>query len=99
MDTCERFQETHLHDKQHVYSHLYEIDITDKHYNRATRICKHFNIENLGGYHHLYLITDVYFLTDVLNALDRHMCLNYYGLVLALLLYLTMLGVLNKSRD
>ena len=68
--------------------------MTDNHFDRTTRICKHLNIENLGE-HHGVLLADAFE-----DFIYRGMCLNHYGLdPLASLLYRTMLGVLNKNRS
>ena len=79
MTDVSKFDETALPSKQAFYSYLYEEDITDEDYRRAQRIWEHFNIKNIGEYHGLYLMTDVYLLTDVFENF-REMCLNYYGL-------------------
>ena len=79
MNSWEKFDETKLPKKEDFYSKLYEENIADKDYTRANIVWKHFNIKNLGGYHDLYLMTDVYLLTDVFENF-RDMCLNYYGL-------------------
>ena len=79
MNSFGKFNETTLPSKEHFYSQLYEEKISDKDYERAHLIWKHFNLKNLGEYHDLYLMTDVYLLTDVFENF-RDMCLNYYGL-------------------
>ena len=79
MNCWEQFDEIKLPRKEDFYSHLYEEGITDKDYARANIVWKHFNIKNLGEYHDLYLMTDVYLLTNVFENF-RDMCLNYYGL-------------------
>ena len=79
MTDVSKFDETALPSKQAFYSYLYEEDITDEDYRRAQRIWEHFNIKNIGEYHDLYIMTDVYLLTDVFENF-REMCLNYYGL-------------------
>ena len=44
--------------------------MTDNHYDRTTRICKHLNIENLGE-HHGVLLADA-----LENFIYRDVCLN-----------------------
>ena len=65
MNSCEKFDEIKLPDKEVFYSQLYEENITDKNHARANIVWTHFSIKNLGEYHHLYLMTDVYLLADV----------------------------------
>ena len=48
--------------KKFFYSKLYEEDINDKDYTRTNIVWQHFKIKNLGEYHDLYLMTDVYLL-------------------------------------
>ena len=79
MNSFDKFDEEQLPSKEHFYSQLYEEHITDRDYDRANVVWKHFNIKNLGEYHDLYLMTDVYLLTGVFENV-RDMCLNYYGL-------------------
>ena len=79
MNSFDKFNEEQLPSKEHFYSQLYENDITDKDYIRAKVVWDNFNIKNLGEYHDLHLMTDVYLLTDVFENF-RDMCLNYYGL-------------------
>ena len=79
MNSFDIFYEEQLPSKEHFYSHLYEEQITDKDYTRANVIWKHFDIKSIGEYHGLYLVTDVYLLTDVFENF-RDMCLNYYGI-------------------
>ena len=76
MNSFDKFDEEQLPSKEHLYSQLYEEHITDRDYDRANVVWKHFNIKNLGEYHDLYLMTDVYLLTDVFENF-RDMCLNY----------------------
>ena len=51
MDDWEKFNETSLPEKEDFYSHLNMIDITDADYAPAKRVCKDFEIKNLGVYH------------------------------------------------
>ena len=43
---------------KHFYSHLNMEDITDTDYALAKRVCKDFEIKNLGEYHDLYVQSD-----------------------------------------
>ena len=79
MNSFDKFNESQLPSIEDFYSQLYEEGITDTQHTRAKVIWDNFNIKNLGEYHDLYLMTDVYLLSDVFENF-RDMCLNYYGL-------------------
>ena len=79
MDSFERSDEIHSPDKEHFYSELYETGIADKVYARADIIWKRFNINNLGDYRGLHLMSDAYLIIEAFENL-RDMCLNHYGL-------------------
>ena len=53
--------------------------IADADYAHAKRICKDFEIKNLGEYHDLYVQSDTLLLPDVFENL-RNMCLKIYEL-------------------
>ena len=53
-------------------------DFTDADYMYAKRVCKDFEIKNLGEYHDLYLKSDTLLLTAFENF--RKMCLKIYEL-------------------
>ena len=55
MNDWEKFNEISLAEYEDFYSHLNMEDITDADYVRAKRICKDFEIKNLGEYHDLYI--------------------------------------------
>ena len=48
-------------------------DITNADYTHAKRICKDFEIKNLGEYHDLYVQSNTLLLADVLKDF-RNMC-------------------------
>ena len=54
-------------------------DITDADYAHAKRVCKDFEIKNLGEYHDLYVQSDTLLLADVFENF-RNMCLKIYEL-------------------
>ena len=51
----EKFNETLLREKEYFYSHLNIEDITDADYSHVKRVCKDFEIKNLGECHDLYV--------------------------------------------
>ena len=55
MDEWEKLIETSLSEKEEFYNNLNMEDITDANYMHAKRVCKDFEIRNLGEYHDLYL--------------------------------------------
>ena len=61
MDDREKFNETLLIEKEDIYSHLNMEDITDADYKHGQRVCKDFEIKNLGEYFDLYLESDTLF--------------------------------------
>ena len=79
MNAFDKFNGEQLPSKEQFYSRLAEEDTTNDDYNKAKQIWKHFDIQNMGEYHDLYLKTDVLLLTDVFENF-RDMCLSYYGL-------------------
>ena len=54
-------------------------DITDADYTHAKKVCKNFEIKNLGKYHHLHVQSDALLLADVFNKFWK-MCLEIYEL-------------------
>ena len=79
MDDWEKFNETSLPEKEDFYSHLNMEDITDADYAHAKRVCKDFEIKNLGEYHDLYVQSNTLLLADVFENF-RNMCLKIYEL-------------------
>ena len=55
IDDWEKLDETSLPEKEDFYSHLNMKDVTDPDYANAKRVCKAFEIKNLGEYHDLYV--------------------------------------------
>ena len=54
-------------------------DITDTDYAQAKKVCKDFEIKNLGEYNNLYVQSDKILLADVFKNF-RNMCLEIYEL-------------------
>ena len=52
-------------------------DITDEVYVHAKRVCKDFEIKNLGEYHDLHVQSDTLLLADVFEKF-RKTCLKIY---------------------
>ena len=65
MDDWGKFNETSLTEKEDIYSHLNMEDITGANYMHVKRVCKNFEIKNLGEYHDLYVQRDTLLLADV----------------------------------
>ena len=79
MDSFEKFNQTELPAKEHLYSILNDQHITNDEYNHAKNVWKAFKIKTIGEYHDLYLGSDVLLLTDVFENF-RKTCLQYYKL-------------------
>ena len=79
IDDREGFNETTLPEKEEFYSNLNMKDITDSDYMHAKRVCKHFEIKNLGEYRDLYLKSDTLLLPDVFKNFKK-MCLKFFHL-------------------
>ena len=54
----EQVNQASLPDKDDFYSNLNMEDITDADYDLAKRVCKDFEIKDLGKYHDLYVQSD-----------------------------------------
>ena len=68
----------HYLKKKKNYSNLNMEHITDTDSIHGKRVCKDFEIKNLGEYHDLYLKSDVLLLADVFETLKK--CLKFYEL-------------------
>ena len=79
MDNWRKLNETSLLEKDDFYSYLNMEDITDADYVHTKKICKDFQIKNVGKYHDLYVQSDTLLVADVLKNV-RDMCLEIYEL-------------------
>ena len=79
MDDWEKSKESSLPEKDDFYSYLNMKDITDAGYGHAKRVCKDFEIKNLGKYHDLYVKSEALLLADVFENF-RNMCIEIYEL-------------------
>ena len=64
-DSLEKLSDRNLPQKEAFYSKLNDRDITDKDFEHALKVCKHFKMTSFYEYHDLYLKTDVFLLADV----------------------------------
>ena len=71
MNDWEKFNETKLPEKEEFYSDLNMEDITDEDYMHGKRVCKDFEIRNLGEYHDFYLKRNPLPLADVFENLKN----------------------------
>ena len=79
MDDWEKLNGMSLPEKEDFYSHLNMEDITDADYAHAERVCKDFEIKNLGEYHDLHVRSNTLLLADIFENF-RNMGLKVYGL-------------------
>ena len=69
MDSWDRFKETILPPASSFYSKLDISGVIDQDYEHACKVWRDFGIRNLGGYHDLYLRTDIILLERYSNLL------------------------------
>ena len=74
-----KFNETSLPEKEDFDVHLNFEDITDADYVLAKRVCKDFEIKELGENHDLYIKSNTLLLSDVFENF-WNMCLDIYEL-------------------
>ena len=79
MDSWERFNETSLLSKEDFYRNLNMENIDNIDYRHGNDVFKIFKLENLGGYHDLYVQSDALLLADVFENF-RDMCVKVYEL-------------------
>ena len=79
MDCFEKFDQMELPTKEQFYSVLNDQHITNGEYDHARKVWKTFSIKTMGGYHDLYLKSDMLLLADVFESF-RKICLQYYKL-------------------
>ena len=71
MDDWEKFDETSLPEKEYFYSLLNMKDITDADYAPSKRVCKYFEIKNLGECYDLYVQSGTLLLADVFESFQN----------------------------
>ena len=79
MDGWEKLNETLLPKKENINSHLNMEYISDADYSHAKRVCKDFEIKNLGEYHDLHVQSNTLLLADGFENF-RNMYLKIYKL-------------------
>ena len=79
MNDWEKINEATLPEKREIYSNSNLADITDADCMHVKRVCKNFEIKNLGEYHDLHLKSDVLLLADVFKNFGK-ICLKNYEL-------------------
>ncbi|KAB0805086.1 hypothetical protein PPYR_02056 [Photinus pyralis] len=79
MDDWMKFSETALPAKEQFYSKLTQSHISYTEYTHAQNVWQNFNIQNLGEYSDLYLVTDVLLLSDVFTNF-REKCITTHKL-------------------
>ena len=72
MDSWEKFNEISLPEKEEFYSNLSMEGITYADYIHTKRVCKDFDIKDLGKYHDLYLKSDTLLLTVVFENFKKN---------------------------
>ena len=79
MNSWDKFKETSLPSIKRFYSNLNMSGVSDTDYEHACSVWREFGIRNMGGYHDLYLRTDVILLANLFESF-RQVCLENYGL-------------------
>ena len=79
IDEWDKFNEKVLPGKESFHSNLTLENISEKDYAHANNVFKKFNINNLGGYHDLYVRSDTLLLADIFENF-RQSCLENYEL-------------------
>ena len=79
MDHWKKINETSLPEKEDFCSHLNMEDVTDADYALAKRVCKDFEIKNVGKNHDLYVQSNTLLSADVFENF-RNTCLEIYEL-------------------
>ena len=86
MDDWEKFNETLLPEKEDFCSHLNMEDTTDADLPHPKRVCKDFEIRNLGEYYDSYVQSDT-----LLSADEIYLYLLIYTLEICVLRYMTLI--------
>ena len=64
-DDWENFNETSLSEKEHFYNQINMENIIDADYKHTRRVCKDFEMKNLGEYYDLYVQSNRLLLANV----------------------------------
>ena len=77
IDCFEKFDQTELPTQEQFYSVLNDQHVTNGECDHAKKVWKTFNIKTMGGYHDLYLKSDMLLLANVFESF-RKTCLQHY---------------------
>ena len=98
MNTQEKFNETSLPEKEGFYSQLKMEDITDADYTQAKRVCKYFEIKDLGEYQDVCAQSNKLVLADIFEIF-WNMCFQIYELDPALFFTAPGISMASSHRN
>lgn len=98
VDSHDKFREITIPPKEAFYNRLKSEHISDSDYEHAQTVWNTLNMKFVGGYHDLYLLTDVLLLTDVFERF-RTMTLEYYGLDACHFIHGTWFGMASSTKN
>ena len=79
VDKWKKFKGKTLPEKEEFYSNLNIKDVIDADHMHVKRVCKDFEIKNVGEYHDLYLKNNILLLADGFENF-RKICMKIYHL-------------------
>jgi hypothetical protein len=98
VDSHDKFRETAVPPKEAFYNRLKNEHISDSDYEHAQTVWNTLNMKFVGGYHDVYLLTDILLLTDVFERF-RTMILEYYGLDACHFIHGTWFGMASSTKN
>ena len=101
MDEWDKFNEKSIPSKESFYSNLTMENINEKDYIHASNVFKTCKLNNLGGYHDLYVKGDTLLLADIFENF-RKVCIETSELdsgTLHIITMFSMASMFKKNRS